>query len=435
MRYLIICLLIAVFSATIVQATEEYVFCFPPNFREPTKLNLHNGPDKNPFSVSIGTVSPANIRIQIEALSYDTSFTLGERASVSIPLPLAVIPNKTGLSSNSVIISSDAPIAVTALSSRFQCTEAFALQPVSRLGRAYVVSSYTKLASDLTGLFSIVGLSNGTMIRVRGPQSSMAWHRELAEGIDIVLNRGQVWTYVAPFSANGSSDPTGTLITATQPVSVISGHSCAYVPAKVEACNPLYEQLLPISSFGLITFVPPLHGRAGSNVRVMATAQIATVAINGINKTINEQGFSEISRDGNEPLEIRADSPVQVALFGRGFKSIDSVGDPFMIMIPSTDQYAREQLATMPTEPDWKHYVTLICPPGHTSSVLINGVVVPSSTFTTHASGFRYASVLSAPGSHLITSDKPIGLFIHGIGSGINAYDAYGTSGSLIIKK
>ncbi|MCX6139395.1 MAG: IgGFc-binding protein [Candidatus Kapabacteria bacterium] len=436
MRNLIVFLLAAVFSQASAGAVEEYLFCFPPNFREagPTDVSDRNG--KLDCSVSIGTVSKANIRIRIPALSFDTAFAVNERSSARVQLPETVIPKKTGLSSNSIVITSDVPIGVTAKSHRFQATETYAVHPASRLGRSYVISSYSKLAQDLMGLFSIIGTTDGTMIHVRGPQNCAAWDRTLADGIDIRLDRGQVWTYVAPFSKTEPADPTGTLITSTQPVSIISGHSCAYVPVKWCACNPLYEQLLPISTFGATTFVPPLYGRAGSNVRVMATAQASKVVINGnITETIPEQGFSELSRDVNEPLELRADSPVQVALFGRGFTSIDSTGDPCMIMIPSTDQYAREQLVTTISEPNWNQYVTIICPPGHSSEVLINGTIIPVSTFTTHASGFRFACVLSAPGSHIITSEKPVGLFVHGIGTGMNVYDAYGTGGSMIIKK
>ena len=181
--------------------------------------------------------------------------------------------------------------------------------------------------------------------------------------------------------------------------------------------------------------MPPLAFRANSNVRVIATSEGSLVTVNGEkSSTIAPQNFSEISPNG-EPLWVRSDRPVQVALYGRGFGGGDSIGDPCMIMVPSKEQFAREQMITALAEPNWKHYVTVICPPGHTKEVLINGIVIEPFTFKHHYSGYRYTSVLSAPGSHLISSSMPVGLFVHGIGTGVNVYDAYGTNGSMVIRR
>lgn len=438
----ILCLFVLLTSAIpTLSQVETYIFAFPQNFRSGTDVrkeiqNSKNSKNDVAHSLSIGTSAPTTVRITVASVKFEKVLTLPARASISIELPGEEIVARNGASKHSVIVTANQPIALTAMSFRFQSTEAFGVYPVGRMGTSYVAACYSQLAMDLTGLITVVGIEDGTSVRLIGPPRSVDFDKQLALGINVTLNRGDVWSYVAPGSRSVDADPTGTIITASAPVSVITGHACAYVPAKQDACNPLYEHMLPISSLGNTTFVPPLAGRAGSIVRVISASERAQVTV-GTEPTVSlgSQEFKEISR-GAKPLIITTDNPTQVALYSKGYKSGDTVGDPCMITVPSTSEYARSYLLTTVTAPEWDHYITVICPPGHVGSVRLDEADIPLASFESDiASGFRWASVKTSPGVHSVNSATPFGVYVHGIGTGLNAYDAYGTGGATVLSK
>jgi len=69
-----------------------------------------------------------------------------------------------------------------------------------------------------------------------------------------------VYTY--PCSRN--QDITGFFINATRPITVVAGHSCAFIPdtpSRVFFCDHIVEHIPPISELGLIHIVPPIVGR------------------------------------------------------------------------------------------------------------------------------------------------------------------------------
>lgn len=420
-------------------SAEEYIFCFPLNFRaNHTKYRDTDStrPKGLQHSVTMGSNAATSARVRIPSVGFDTTLALSPGTSTTVSLPGEPIVANAGSSAHTVFITADTALAITALSSRFQSSEAFAVHSTRQIGTSYVVASYGKLANDLIGQFSIIGTTDGTQVKISGPAPSIAFDSTLAEGFMIMLDRGDVWTYSAPFNKDQPCDPTGTLITSTAPVAVVSGHNCAYVPAKTEACNPLYEQLLPLSSLSKSVFVPPLEGRDFSIVRVIATSEGAALSVNG--KRIDNlpgQGFTDLDRR-REPVWIEADQVIQVMLLTPGYKSGDSIGDPCLITIPGSADYAREHMISTVSGKGWENYITVILPPDHDEDVLIDGKPLDDSLINEHdASDHRWASVRVTPGTHIIASEEPFGVFVHGLGVGHNIYDAYGFGGSTVLKK
>ncbi len=418
---------------------EDYVFCFPPNFRanQRSTSDLRRvTPAEVQHTVHLGSSVANTVHVRIPSVGFDTSLTLQAGVAAVLQLPGEAIVAEQGSSKHAIFVTTQSPVAITALSSRFQSTEAFSVHSTGQLGTSYVVASFTKLAADLTGLFSIIGTTDGTQLRITGPAQSRAFDSSLAAGFMISLGKGEVWTYRAPFTTDSNCDPTGTIINATAPVAVITGHNCAYVPEKTEACNPLYEQLRPIPSLGASVFVPPLEGRSFSIVRVIAASEGANLTVNGeTGEKLASQLFVDLDRK-LEPVWIEANQAMQVMLLSPGFNNGDSVGDPCMIAVPSVSDYARVQVVMAITDAEWNNYLTVILPPGHSDDVVIDGTLLADSSVRKHSSSeFRWASVMVTPGMHTISSDEPVGVFVHGFGYSSNAFDAYGVGGSTVLKR
>jgi len=67
----------------------------------------------------------------------------------------------------------------------------------------------------------------------------------------------EVYTYAGAIG----EDLTGVFINASFPISLYSGHACANVPEAAPFCDHMVEQLLPVSEWGELHFVPPIVGR------------------------------------------------------------------------------------------------------------------------------------------------------------------------------
>jgi len=82
--------------------------------------------------------------------------------------------------------------------------------------------------------------------------------------------------------AETDHDLTGTRITATGPIEVFGGHTCAYAPYYAQACDHLEEQLPPVETWGTDYVGAPLGdgGLVGTNiVRVIAGFDGTTVTV------------------------------------------------------------------------------------------------------------------------------------------------------------
>ena len=79
---------------------------------------------------------------------------------------------------------------------------------------------------------------------------------QLIQGIDFRQSH-----IVYTWAANNSVDITGYYINATKPISVVAGHSCAFVPEGVFFCDHIVEHIPPVSELGITHVVPPIIGR------------------------------------------------------------------------------------------------------------------------------------------------------------------------------
>lgn len=70
---------------------------------------------------------------------------------------------------------------------------------------------------------------------------------------------------VYTFTANVNHDITGYFVNSSKPITVVAGHSCAFIPEdpsrRVMFCDHIVEHIPPVSELGLTHIVPPIMGR------------------------------------------------------------------------------------------------------------------------------------------------------------------------------
>lgn len=404
----------------------EFWLCFMKNFRA-TGSDVQSRPAALRLQLFITSSYDAKVEIEIEEIAYKT--TIEVRANTVVPIQIPARAQLRALETAerlAVHITADTTISVYGLNSRYQTTDTFLGLPVSVLGREYRVVGYTKLATDLLSAFSIVATENDTEVEIT-PTVTTSTGRPAGKPFKIRLRQGDVYSVGSRWESIGTCDLTGSRIVANKKIAVFSGHNCAYVPPKVEACNHLIEQLPPVSAWGLHYYIGMLKERSRYTFRVIAAENATRVFENSRLAAVLNAGEFYENLNVNQHMQITADKPILVAQFAQGFKNGDSVGDPMMILVSPTQQFMKEYRFATPISGDWHHYINLVAPMESIGQIRLNGRRVDSTLFTILGeSRYSIAQVPIPYGTHVIRSDVPFGLYSYGFGYKSDAYDAYG---------
>jgi IgGFc binding protein len=245
----------------------------------------------------------------------------------------------------------------------------------------------------------------------------------------VTLNAGDVAEIVTN-GANNANDPndvTGTLVTATNPVQVIAGHQCVYIPDDVAACDHLEESMFPYETLATDYIVTaPLIPTGGMTpkvemVRVVATQDNTTLTYDppqaGAPGAIAKAGGWIELADNPNHFKISANNPILVAQYMEGQEAGGGSGDPAMTLAVTTSQFRSSYLFHAPVNYE-SSYVNIVAPTG--AAVTLDGQAVPAGSFQTiGGSGYSVSlqSISNAGnGNHNITSPMPFGISVYGYG-------------------
>ena len=165
-----------------------------------------------------------------------------------------------------------------------------------------------------------------------------------------------------------NDDFTGTLVSGTKPLVVITGHQCGQVTESVTACDHMAAQIPPHTTWGYKFLLIPLIGRQSGDLYRFATLldnteiTITCVDAGGANATVeynrtlnalqgsNWDQFETHSAACGDPYIpkyccLKSSLPVLVAQYSYGYtrdsQCNGEFGDPFMTIIAPASQYVR----------------------------------------------------------------------------------------------
>ena len=258
----------------------------------------------------------------------------------------------------------------------------------------------------------------------------------------VTLNAGDVLEVVGGNLA--ADDLSGSLVTATKPIQVITGMPCVNKPADKSACDHVEESVFPAETLGkeYVVTLPaaPKGGKApGQIVRIVGNVDGTTLTFDpavkiGATATINAGQVIDLGQVVQD-FKVSGDNEFIVATFMLGGSVVDpgttgeEKGDPSQSLATAIEQYRDSYIFLAPQDYD-VNYVNIIAEPG--TSVTLDGKGVDSSLFSTvGGSGMGVARVkLAATGSHSLTSSKPVGIQVYGYGS----YTSYQYPGGLNLR-
>ncbi len=403
----------------------EFWLCFMKNFR--SSEDRQNKQAALKLQLFLTSSYDAKVRIEIDEIGYDNTIEVKANTVVNVQIPskaqLRAVETAERLA---VHITADTAISVYGLNSRFQTTDTFMGLPVSVIGTSYRAVGYTKLASDLLSAISIVATEDDTDVEIT-PTANTSTGRPAGKMFKVRLRKGDVYTLGARWESIGQCDLTGTLINANKKIAVFSGHNCAYVPPKVDACNHLVEQLPPVTAWGMHYYLGMLKERSRFTFRVIAANDQTRVFEDSRLVAVLRAGEFYENLNVDRHVQVTADKPILVAQYAQGFKNGDSVGDPMMILVSPTQQFLKEYRFATPINGEWHHYINVVAPTSSINEIRLNGRRIDSTLFEVLGeSRYSIAQVPIPFGTHVIRSETPFGLYSYGFGYKGDAYDAYG---------
>ena len=266
-------------------------------------------------------------------------------------------------------------IFVIGLSEGQDTFDTFFAIPVKEL----CVNKYTYFAISVDahvradGSVVIVGTANKTIVNITVPVSAVI---KLSNSVDwLSLQSGTLYSFEIQrlqiaYIAVLTTDLTGTKVTSNKPISLFSGHECAFVPSTTLSCDLVMEHIPPTVLWGSVYYFAPLANRTSYTIKIIA-AYDSTVVQVYCNSTVKEYkidtgGFITDTYHNQEFCGIYANNNVLVGQFSHGYQS-DSRGDPMMTLIPATVHYTNTITSTtfqMSTHKKYSymynHYINIV---------------------------------------------------------------------------
>ncbi len=367
--------------------------------------------------------------VTAQAPGFNTTASLAPNGAATVLVPSSLQDTMTdGIQSIGIHVTASDKISLYGFNYTAQASDGYLALPVEALGTSYLVSSYYNQTyqgeNELGSEFDVVATQDCTHLLIT-PRIAVGSHpANITYGVS--LDQGQVYQLQDNMI---DDDLTGTLVISDNPVAVIGGHLCDYVPLYTPSCNFLVEEFWPLQWWGTRFVTMPLYSRSnGDTFRVLASANDTGVTMNGSLVSILNQGkfYETIS---NVPLYITANNPIYVVQYANGQTwDSDANADPTMISIPPLNEFASDYLVANESLNFTGNYENIVAPTTAVASITIDGTNFPSADWTAiGSSGYSGIQLSFSPGAQYSTGPVPFGVIAYGFGSA----DAYGYPGGV----
>ena len=262
-----------------------------------------------------------------------------------------IIPNSFELSSSNdtnkgiSITTDNGLINVHGINYEFHTADGFLALPCDRLDvdiYEYYALSHHVNGWENPGFLLIVGCEDSTAINY-GSNTT-------------VLNKMET------LYLEDTIDYSGTRVSSNKPISFFSGHTCTVLSNDERECDHIVEQIPPTALWGTYFMSASFLGRSYGEIYRILTAHNSTLVTVNCNTFSQPQTYSlmsagswtEFSVVDNNLCSIESSGPLLVMGFSRYKKG----ADPFMMMIPSVDQYTNDYIFHSPSE--FSNYITIL---------------------------------------------------------------------------
>ncbi len=412
----LITILICNFAFSQVFSTKgtDFWFGFMKNYLSPTP------------TVYISSDVATSGTISIPGQGFTQNYTVAANSTTSIVLPVGsaqVTTNQT-IESKAVHVVANDPVTVYALNYESHSSDASIVLPTTTLGIEYYTVNVTPSigtgSSTATPTqFMVVGTQNGSQIEIT---PSVATDGGNAAGVPftITLNQGETYQVKAT-----GGDLTGTYIRSLggcEKFAVFTGAECTNVGG-CPYCDHLYEQLYPVSTWGMNYATSPYQTRSADIYRIVASQNGTNVTINGgAPITLNAGAYNQQTL--SPASFIQADKPIMVMQYSRGGDCDGANADPFIINLSPVEQTLDNiTFNAFNSSVISSYFVNIISKTSTKNLVTLDGAPI-GGFFSTIPSNPTYSHARRpiTTGNHTIAADSGVVAYVYGYGS----YESYG---------
>ena len=276
----------------------------------------------------------------------------GAETSVQMSQQLRGMTVSSSTKTIAICTDVNSSIAAIGIYERTSFVSAFSAVKISNVlhGEYYIaVSPDTSSKSPIQNRLLITAFYDNTEVEFLSNSEIMytmsgRWNSSKFNGRYITLHKMDFITIAA------TTDVSGTEFRTTKPVSFVSGHQCASIPLGVAACDPIVEQIPPVSAWGtFFTLSAFKRDGVGDIVKIIASKSHTTITVTCWNNN-NSKILLQNQLDHTEHLSfelstsdtclLNSSSPVLVVQFSTGGAlSPTKKGDPSMALVPHLGQY------------------------------------------------------------------------------------------------
>ena len=293
----------------------------------------------------------------------------------------------------------------------------------------YVVSTFGW--SDQTSQFMIIGcLNNSNVTIIPNNDITVPSDPQDSAAVNVIVSAGNTFNFVLHslqtlFVSKPHVDLTGTKIISDSPLTIISGHEAARVPAGTFDADPIVTQLTPTITWGK-TFLLPLHmdRSNGQSYKVIATSnKTNAVKTCGTHYTsehlkLDENNTNWFYTANKVYCSIVSNQPIYVAQIGVSTQYAGgNYGDPSLNTVPPIEQYEHSTQFSAFQSCSTSYYSVVIPNDSYfNKSLLINSNLINPPWVLIYASdgsiyGYGYSTSFS--GTNTIAHPNPNGkLFV-----------------------
>ena len=268
------------------------------------------------LDVMIATDSAGWVVLEVPHFNIYENRSFGDSGVVlHVPTTLRLSTNNQ-IEGKGIHIYSSVDISVFVLDAKQYKTEGYYVFPSINLSNDYIGMSYHY--SSYNSIIGITAIKDNTTVNITGYTNGTTFGVCCnTTTITIYLDRLQT------YQVSSIADLSGTRITSSHPVVVVSGSQCGVFSSSTY-CQPLYEQMIPVKSWGKKFLLPALVYKSITSfyIRVFASQTNTFVTIQG--NTMGHRDYN-VSANSYVGVMIKGDaivtSNVPVSIYGFLYRS------------------------------------------------------------------------------------------------------------------
>ncbi|CAC5355566.1 unnamed protein product [Mytilus coruscus] len=254
-------------------------------------------------------------------------------------------------------------------------SEGYLAIPTRYLGTTYIIPSFQVLNSRNVITVSPTKSSTSVTMNLKISLGFVKYSNKQyfnGDNITVVINKYETFQ----ISLNATSDLTGTMVTSSDPIAVVSGSKCDNTSYNIE-CNPLIEMVLPINQLDNAFIIPHINIRPDSVVRLLSVTDtlvtIQTRYSSNVTRQIKGRHFYDFPH--NEVSRVTASSDISVMIYPQTFSN--EKGDAFMMTIPGISQYLPYYHFVVPE--GFQSFISITTRTSEFNDFLLDGLMVFSA--------------------------------------------------------